>query len=218
MADSAFPVGGFAYSYGLESAVKHGFISNQDDLREYLITYSEQLISFDFPFIASAHALDKLNLNGYQIRELLTSYEAMLLNPPIRKASCVMGKNWLKICKQLNQTTLIEDLDTLFMKEQFSYEFPIVYGCSMNHLNFSLPKTLQLFFYMAIRDQISALIRLGVAGPSRAHSELKLLMEIFREKIDNYEPQHFDEAYKSAYLLEIAQLKHDQVYSKLFQN
>ena len=218
MADSAFPVGGFAYSYGLESAVKHNLISNGEGLREYLRSFSEQLLTFDFPFIAAAHNQTNGSLDPDEIQEIIQTYKAMLLNPPLSKAGCVMGRNWLKICKQITSSYLLEETEELFQQRQLTFEFPVVFGLSMQATNFTLSQTLFLYFYMSIRDQISALIRLGSAGPSMAHTELQQVLHEFTDTIENYIPEHYSTAYKSAYLLEVAQLSHDRVYSKLFQN
>jgi len=218
MADSAFPVGGFAYSYGLESAIKHNLISNSEGLREYLLTFSEQLIAFDFPFVAAAHNQSITSLNTEDIKLLVLTYKAMLLNPPLSKAGCVMGRNWLKICKQITNSYLLDETEEVFQKGELTFEFPIVFGLSMQATNFTLSQTLFLYFYMSIRDQISALIRLGAAGPSMAHTELQQVLNGFTDKINSYIPVHYSTAHKSAYLLEVAQLSHDRVYSKLFQN
>jgi len=77
---------------------------------------------------------------------------------------------------------------------------------------------LNLYFYMALRDQASALIRLGAAGPSYAHKVLTSVLMYFECIIQQYIPVPYSMAYKSAYLLEVAQLSHERVYSKLFQN
>ncbi len=218
MADSAFPVGGFAYSYGLESAIKHNLISDGEGLRDYLMTFSEQLIAFDFPFVAAAHQQSVISIQVDELKQLIRVYRSMLLNPPLSKAGCVMGKNWMKICKQITNSYLLDETEEIFTKEQLTFEFPVVFGLSMQATNFTLSQTLFLYFYMSMRDQISALIRLGAAGPSMAHTELQQILHLFAERVETYEPVHYSNAYKSAYLLELAQLSHDRVYSKLFQN
>jgi len=218
MADSAFPVGGFAYSYGLESAIKHNLISNGEGLREYLRSFSEQLLTFDFPFVTAAHNQTIASLDSEEIQNLILTYKAMLLNPPLSKAGCVIGRNWLKICKQITNSFLLDETEDMFQKHQLTFEFPIVFGLSMQATNFTLSQTLFLYFYMSIRDQISALIRLGAAGPSMAHTELQQVLQEFTHRIESYVPVHYSNSYKSAYLLEVAQLSHDRVYSKLFQN
>ncbi len=210
LADSAFPVGGFTYSYGLESAIRHGLLAQPESVSEYLHTYAEQVISFDFPFVSSAYLSEK-----NEITDLFACYETMLLNPWVRKASTVVGKNWWKICTKIYR---LEALEERALQEKWSYDFPVVFGASTREMGIPYQESLFLYFYMTIRDQISALIRLGAAGPSWAHAELNKLLASFQENIACYTPIPWEEAYKSAYLQELAQLSHGRVYSKLFQN
>lgn len=218
LADSAFPVGGFAYSTGLESAVKQGFIQDLQALREYLVTFATQVISFDFPFICSAHDCSMPGKNVIQIMQLQAAYQAMLMNPPLRKACCITGSNWLKIISQFQINEEVEQLSKLIREEKIGLEFPVIFGLSMQAAGFSLHECLYLFFYIAVRDQTSAFIRLSVIGPSMAHKELQGLLDTFLHKIEAFVPLAHIHAVKSAYMLELAQLTHDRVYSKLFQN
>lgn len=211
LADSALPVGGFAYSYGLESAVRHGLLINQDQVANYLQTYAEQILSFDFPFVSDSYYLDDMS----QVAVLFQDYEAMLLNPLVKKANGVIGKNWLRLFSKLYA---LEDVETRATKEKWPCDFPVVFGICAKKLGLDYHESLHLYFYCTIRDQMSALIRLGAAGPSWAHSQLNHLLQDFEQTIQSYKAISRDKAYKSAYLMEIAQLSHDRVYSKLFQN
>jgi urease accessory protein len=211
LADSALPVGGFTYSYGLESAVRHGLLTQKESVSNYLLTYSEQVLSFDFPFVSSSYLWEE----SKDVSVLFSTFEAMLLNPWVRKASGVVGKNWLKLCAMVYH---LEELEARAAKEKWAYDFPIVFGICAKKIGLQYQETLFLFFYTTVRDQISALIRLGAAGPSWAHSELSSLLSQFEDHIARYEPVPYEEAYKTAYLQELAQLTHGRVYSKLFQN
>jgi len=211
LADSALPVGGFAYSYGLEAAVRHGLLTNQQQVSSYLSTYAEQVLSFDVPFVSSAYHLENLS----EITQLFSDYEAMLLNPFVKKANVVMGKNWLRLFSKLYG---LEDLEKRALKEKWSGDFPVVFGVCAKQIGLSYTESLHLYFYCTVRDQISALIRLGAAGPSWGHSQLNDLLSDFEAIIQSTESKSHSQACKSAYLQEVAQLSHDRVYSKLFQN
>jgi urease accessory protein len=218
LGDSAFPIGGFAYSSGLESALKQGFLLDIEDLRSYLVTFAEQIISFDFPYISSGHDCDVDDADVCKITELQTAYQSMLLNPPIRKASGITGSNWMKILRQLVVNDALKKLDTLLIHHKIGYEFPVIFGLSMKAAGFTLKQSLSLFFYMALRDQTSAMIRLSIAGPFMAHIELKKITDRFKMQVSSYPSASYRDAVKSGYLLELVQLTHHRVYSKLFQN
>ena len=218
LADSAFPVGGFAYSSGMESAVKHGLVNNEVNIKKYLITFSQQIFSFDFPFIFSAYNLNLINLDRPLILTMVESYEAMLLNPPIQKAGEVLGKNWLKVVNQIYKSTILDDFERMSFQLKISLHFPIIFGITMKILQFSIVETCKLFLYLAVRDQVSSLIRLGVAGPTRAQKELYAILKELDEELSDFDHVDYDKAFKTAYLLESAQLNHSRIYSRLFQN
>jgi urease accessory protein len=219
LADSALPVGGFAYSYGLESAVRHGLLSDRESTSAYLHTFAQQVISFDFPFVCSAHGLAADGLDKALLSILLNDYEAMLLNVPVQKAGMVLGKNWMRLMQQLSGASEeIKKLEDHLAAHQLKCHFPVIFGIASQLAGLDLKQTLSLYFYMTLRDQISALIRLGAAGPSWAHAELSHLLTQFSKTIENFGSVPYEQATKTAYLLEITQLSHERVYSKLFQN
>lgn len=216
LADSAFPIGGFAYSCGLESAVKQSFVYDQESLRAYLHSYSQQILSLDLPFITSSFLLN----SGYEeaLIKMAKCYSAMLLNPSIQKSGAVIGRNWLRICQQLTNIQALEQIETVLTKAKLSCDFTVIYGLSMKIMGYDLLQTKNLYFYMMLRDQISALIRLNVSGPTRAHEELFYFLNHYNTLIENLEPTNYELAYKTTYSLEIVQLTHDRIWSKLFQN
>lgn len=219
LADSAFPVGGFAYSYGLESAVKQSFIHDHSSLRAYLNTFSQQVFSFDFPFICSSYDLYTTDLSYKEGLIILAhAYAAMLLNPPIQKAGMVIGRNWLRICQQLQNQVALEEIENTLTKAHLPCDFTVVFGLSMHIMGFSKSQALNLYYYIVLRDQMSSLIRLGVSGPTRAHEELRYFLEHNSLLIEGFGPIDYSKATKSSYLMEIAQLTHDRIWSKLFQN
>ena len=218
LADSAFPVGGFAYSYGLESAVKQSFVYDHQSLRAYLTTFSQQIFSFDFPFVSSSFLIHKDSIENKALIKISHTYAAMLLNPQIQKAGMVIGRNWLRLCQQLEGGSALVTLENTLSKAGLPCDLTVIFGISMSLMGFSLQQSLNLYYYMMLRDQSSALIRLGVTGPTRAQEELRYFLSTFHNTIEAYEHKDFTEATKSAYFMEIAQLTHERIWSKLFQN
>lgn len=56
LADASFPSGGFAFSNGLESLAKLGYVKTLAEFRQYLECHLGQLASAEMPFLASAYA------------------------------------------------------------------------------------------------------------------------------------------------------------------
>lgn len=215
LVDSSLPIGGFVYSMGMESAIKSKLLQNETDLKRYLIAYTDQLISFEFPFLdagfENAHDPKKWH-------EIMTTYKAMLMNPNLEKSALVLGKNWSRLLFSLYNNDAIVDLKNQLKKQDTPLYFTIIFGMFMQVLNINIIEARSMYLYTAIRDQITALTRLGIVGPTGGQGLLTYVLEQANLKNEAYQTTPYEKATKSAYIMEITQLNHDKVYSKLFQN
>lgn len=219
IADSALPLGGFSYSYGMESAIKHGAIKDIEEAQAYLSTFANQVISFEFPFVENMYNEGKEAVIVWEkVEELVIAYEAMILNPMVRRAGLILGKNWIKVVDYLMEGSQASQVLKQYKGYYLAQDFPLVFGLTAGVIGYTRKEMLQLYFFMSIRDQISAMIRLGVLGPMAAHRLQNQLLTKFNEEVKNYQYKPFTEAFKSAFLQEILQLRHHCIYSKLFQN
>lgn len=219
IADSALPLGGFSYSYGMESAIKHGAIKDIEEAKSYLCTFANQVISFEFPFVDSMFQEGKEKVIVWEkVEEQVVAYEAMILNPMVRRAGLILGNNWIKVVDYLMEDSQASKVMKQYKGYQLAKDFPLVFGLTAGVIGYERKEMLQLYFFMSIRDQISAMIRLGVLGPMAAHRLQNQILTSYTEEIKNYKPKPFTEAFKSAFLQEVLQLRHHCIYSKLFQN
>ncbi len=207
-ADSAYPIGGFAYSNGMEYAVKSQLINSVEELWEYLTAYISQMYQFDLAFVKQASQIKSQE----ELINLLDEYNAMLLNPALKKSGVILGKNWLNMIQNLYEIPHVE------WYKSIELDFPIVYAATLGSLGFSAEEICDLFVFMNIRDQLSVVIRLGTLGPSKAHQIQKKLLKYVAEEYSIQTIPKVENACKNAYLLELCQLSHKYLYTKLFQN
>ncbi len=208
LADSAFPIGGFAYSNGMEFAVKSGMINDLEGLENYLKEYVNQLLSFDLVFVKNAFGAEGLD----ELSRISEIYNAMLLNPAVKKAGLTLGKNWL------NALLAFDDKNEISWPGTLAPDFPLVYGRLCCQSGFEINDVYCLYLYMSVRDQLSAVIRLGTLGPTQAHKIQSRLLDRLVDWFDPKEIGDVEQAVKSAYMVEMAQLSHKNLYAKLFQN
>lgn len=213
--DSSLPVGGFVYSMGMESAIKSKLLKNETDLKRYLLVYADQLISFDFPFLEAAYEQAK---TPRKWDDLTGAYRAMLMNPNLEKSALVLGKNWTRLLFSLYKNDKIQHFKKQLEKEKIPLYYTLIFGMCMSLLNVSLSEARSMFLYTALRDQVTALTRLGVVGPMGGQGLLTYVLEKTEKKNELYETIPYEKATKSAYIMEIVQLNHHKIYSKLFQN
>lgn len=100
LCDSAFPIGSFAFSNGLESAIENSIIKSKEDLKLYARAVVMQNIYSDY--LASIVALKAAYSNDYTtiVQADLLTYSSKISHEG-RNMSLKMGKKCSEMCTQL---------------------------------------------------------------------------------------------------------------------
>ena len=138
LVDSAIPTGSFAYSYGLKSSITFGLLKTPFGLRNYLYSYLQQVASMELPFINSCGKL-ALPALGDELRDLIETYDAMMLVPTLHRASFVQGKNWLKLLESFYPAAHLQELSGWFAAEQLPLHFTLVFALGLTRAGFAGP-------------------------------------------------------------------------------
>ena len=215
LVDSAIPTGSFAYSYGLESSLTFGLITTPSELRNHLYSYLQQAGSAEIPFINSAFHLTEKSPEFQTVAE---EYDAQLLVPALHKASATQGRNWLKLLATFYPEAALETITQWFETQEILPHFTLVFALALQRVGFKLKELQAMYLHMLLRDQLSAAIRLGFLGPLEGHRLQHDFYAVFEHLLVRQESRAFGEASRSAFMLDVAQVLHEDMYSRLFQN
>lgn len=213
LTDSALPTGAFAYSYGLESSITFGLLKTETAFRAYLYSFLQQAVGFELPFIT-----DATTAGDNDLPTLLTEYDAQLLLPALHRASLTQGKNWLKLLNTFYPEAGLAQLNRELARQQLPVHFVPLFGLSLGRAKFSVADIQAAYLHLALRDQLSAAIRLGFIGPMAGHLLQHDFYGIFETLLDSANIRPYTEAARCTLLLDVAQILHDDIYSRLFQN
>ncbi|UOG73111.1 hypothetical protein MTX78_13350 [Hymenobacter tibetensis] len=213
--DSALPTGSFAYSYGLESSLTFGLVKTPGEFRQHLYAYMQQAASLELPFMHSCFTLPEL---GPELRQLAEEYDAQLLVPALHRASITQGKTWLKLLASFYPAAHLPELSAWFAVQQVPLHFTISFTLALKRAGFALADLQAVYLHMALRDQLSAAIRLGFMGPLEGHRLQHDFYAVFEHLLAEHGSKYYHEATRSAFLLDATQVLHEDIYSKLFQN
>lgn len=215
--DSSLPTGSFAYSLGLESSITFELISTQSELRHYLYSFLQQIVSADFPFINSCFLQGISDLDE-QLLMMGEAYDAFLLTPTIYKSSLIQAKNWNKLLGTFYPEAALNEIEDWFSANDVPFHYLFAFSLGLKRAGFSLEEVREMHLHIALRDQISAGIRLGFIGPMEAHKLQHDFYSIFETLLEGCKDFTYLKATRSAFLLDVAQVYHEDIYSKLFQN
>ncbi len=196
--DSAFPVGGFAHSAGLESTLAHGV---REPLEAYATRFVRQLERGALPFVNAAYARPEA------LAHIDARYEAFVAQHVARRASALQGRALLVACKRIFGGPEIEA----------SHLAPL-FGAVCAWLQIDAEETRAAYVFTGLRGLLSAAVRLGVAGPYEAQALQHRLAPICQEVVVAAQAHDLDAAAQTAPMLDVFQGAHDRLYSRLFQS
>ena len=214
--DSAFPLGSFAFSNGLESAAKLGLIRDVAGFKRYLANVLTQVSCSEMPFVNSAYKCPAEDVET--LAAIFQRLEAFITIPCMHKASVTQGRSLLQAVKAIYPELNVHDITRWLRDRGLSTHYAAVFGIVCRMVGLSHIETLSGYAYIALRDQASAAVRLGLLGPHEAQSILRETLARVGETIHQAKDLEYHNAYKVAMALEIAQAHHPRLYSHLFQN
>ncbi len=163
VADSAFPVGGFAYSHGLESLAAHGAIRSESDLADVLRRYIAQpLRRQTLPAAALAHTAARhtrlLAIDGRLDRSFTL--------PGERDASRAMGRRLLSLALEIEPGLTPWAYRIAVERGEAPGHYPVAFGAFARHVRAPLADALAALAHGVITSLVSAASRLGLIGPA----------------------------------------------------
>jgi len=214
LGDSALPAGGYAFSNGLEGAYQLGLLESPMALEQYLRSAIEAAAFSEIPFIHSCYH----SSGADSPLEMLAFYDAMLTAPAVRRASLVLGKNWLRLLADLYPQAGLVELRRRFAAEQWPSHYTVVFGLTLCATGFAEDEAQQLYLFQVLRDQMSAAVRLGIIGPMEAARRQASLYPHATRMLAEVAGCSYLQAERCTPQIDIAQGVHDHLYSRLFQS
>ena len=213
-ADSFFPAGGIAFSWGVESLVNDGAISTSEDLRACLAGQLEQRWNnFDRVFLAAAYdAADDLDT----LATLDAEIEAMILARESREGSRRAGTSLLLVHEKI-QTPGAAAYRKLVVAGAALGHLPIVQAVVWKGVGMTREAVESVSAYAFCIAMIGACLRLGVLG----HLASQQIMTHIRQDIARLmklPPREVKDAHAFTPGAEIAMMRHEVQQSRLFAN
>jgi urease accessory protein len=214
LTDSLFPVGAFAYSDGLETAAANGTVHDADSLKIWMNHFLDSVfVPCDgLALLKCADAFHREDFDA--IRRIDDELTAIKPAAAIRNSSRSVGKRlfaaYTEISKDPGFSKLVQTLPQC--------NAPVAYAVVMSHRGMHSREALLAFGYSRLAGIVSAGLRLISMGQQQAQSLLAELLDRLPEAAECIFKMESEPLHSFAPLMDIAQMNHRYVYSRLFRS
>src|ERR1700722_6723594 len=210
----AFPVGSFAYSHGLEWAVGAGDIVDAATLQAWLA----DLLNFGAPrsdAILFACAFRAAQSDDWAALEEFNELAVALAGSAERRLeACAQGAGFLSAMRAAWACPALDHLPT----GSDPVAYPVAVGAAAAGHQLGLDLSLQAFVLSLIANFVSAAVRLGAIGQTDGQRTLAGLLLDVRGLAEEATGAGLDDLGSCAFRSDIAAIRHETQYSRLFRS
>jgi urease accessory protein len=210
LADSAFPTGLFAHSWGLESAWQQGEIPDGEALRRFVGEAVLQTAHAAMPLVNEAYA------SPDRLEALDAVADAFLTNVVANRASRIQGRTLAATAARVWPSPDLAALDAR-ARHSCAHVAPVT-GATFRMLGIPVETAQHMMLFGTARGVISAAVRLGIVGSYEAQRLQHACAPVLDEAARQCAALTVADLAQPAPVLDLLQAAHDRLYSRLFQS
>ncbi|MGB6544392.1 MAG: urease accessory protein UreF [Candidatus Acidiferrales bacterium] len=217
--DGLFPAGGYAHSFGLETYVQSGAVSEAADVEAFVRAYLENSAgpTDAVAAISAARAAAAGELTA--CLELDAALEAMKCAAELRDASRQMGRQTLRIAAALGDNAIVGDFFAAVTVGRTPGHHAVAFGLIASAQGWSAQATASALLYATSAQLVGAALRLMPLGQLAGQRILSNLRPVIaRLAVEAAEHGAPDEIWSFVPAIEIAAMQHAQLSARLFRS
>ena len=216
-ADSFFPGGAMAFSWGLKSLQRDGKVYNADTLVEYLDAHLlYRWATCDQGVLVAACKASQADDPLSALMEVDAYAHAISLVPSLREGSCRLGRNLASVHSKLGQAEATRFLQRIQAKQTPGH-LAVVQAYVWRAGGMSDDECRLAAAHGNCIGAVSAAVRLSLIGHLDAQRALNLLRERLADVLAADAPA-LEAVSSCAFAIDIAALRHAQLQPRLFAN
>ena len=208
--DSAFPVGVFAHSWGLEAAWQAGHVEDEAALRRFLAESIQQTGWGTLPLMNAAYARPE------RLEELDKLNHAFLTNGVANRASRVQGRTLTATAARVWPSPATTGLQAR-AHAGWAHVAPLS-GAVFRAIGLPQETSRKVVLFGTARGVLSAAVRLGIVGSYGAQQMQYAAQAQLDATLERCRGLAAEEICQTAPIIDVLQGTHDRLYSRLFQS
>ena len=217
LSDGLFPIGAFAFSDGMETAVQRDEVVDADDVRVWLKHYVDAVFAkSEGP--ALLQAMGAFPSDWQRLERLDRELTALRPSLKTRASSRSLGLRLLKTCGLLYPDRDLENLLERVESDQCHGNIAIVHGAVFRVLGIGEREALLAFAYSRLSGTTSAALRLASVGQQEMQYVLRDALARVPGVVDDILERPAQRFTSFVPMLDVCQMEHRHLYSRLFRS
>lgn len=209
----AFPVGAFAYSHGLESAVDAGMVHDATSLRAWIVDLMEHGSGRQDAVLAAAAWRAATAEDAVALGDLNDLALALAPSRERRLETAGMGTAFAEIIR-----AAWPEASWPALSAPRDIAYPVAFGTAAATARLPLGPSLEAFGLAFAQNLVSAAVRLGCIGQTDGQRVTAALLASARALARWSETASMDDLGTCAFRSDVASLQHETLYSRLFRS
>lgn len=216
IAGGTFPSGGFSQSWGLETYIVKGSVSDEKSFKEFIETYLESTVTrCEGPIMYEAYKL-AVEWNDNKLKELEELSCAAKVTKESRESSLRMGKAFMRIMADIIEDEHLSKIKSLCRPEGISY--PVVYGAVCGRLKLDIGDSMKAFVFSTVNALVQSAVKLIPLGNKQAQQILLELYPVMARASEESLEININDISNFCPGLDIASIQHEYLSTRLYMS
>lgn len=214
--DSAFPIGSYTQSYGMETYIQEDIIRNKEHLIEFCSSFLHQnLVYGDAILLQEAHAAAR-NQDSVRLLELEQLCGAIKLAKESRDASVNLGRQFIRTIAPLVEDPFFDEWQNRINLNEVKGHYAISYGiyCAVSEV--AVHHAVLAYLFASINGLIQNAVRAVPFGQNTGVQAMHGLSEKVVHAAELVATLTEVDLCNNALGIELASMKHEYLFSRLF--
>ncbi len=199
----AFPVGAFAYSHGLEVAIADRRIKSADSLRDWLeVVLADGSGRNDCILLRAAH-------------EAATDRAALLQVDAMARANAACAERLMET--DLQGEAFCKTVTDVWQDDLQGLTYPVAAGAAAGRLGINPQLTAAMYLHAFVGNLVSAAVRAVPLGQTEGQMVLAALTPLCEDIAAQTEGLGFGDLSSTAFLSDIAAMRHETLQPRIFR-
>lgn len=217
-ADGLFPAGAYAHSFGLESYVQSGGVSDAAGVEAFLRSYLEGAVAPTdaVALLCASRAAKTAGLPAcFALDETL---DAIKTASELRDASRQMGRQTLRVANHLPCPGLLTDFSEAVAKDITPGHHPVIFGMIGGVMDWPAREMVSAYLHSTSAALVGAALRLMPLGQLAGQRILWNVKPLIASLVEETQDKTHADMWSFAPALEIASMQHALLDARLFRS